>query len=406
MISEQTVERQKNNDESGVRLAEFGFLFDPFHHLEASSDPHLFEYLIDDNLPRTMWLPGATVLFSPRGGGKTALRMYMTREFWSRFDNHPFPIHLFPQPNDLTDATPRGIWRPLVRGLSKAIVIALCYRPVRFLDAPEREWEQMLRLLAPHLPRALNHYVKMLGHYRATGSVSQALELVRNSLDRSYRIPAPPEAGTFAEMLRRLELSVLHIEPMQGKVGVWNRSVIELTSLLSDIFRFQEFAVLIDGVDAYPQAVAPLDRAGVWLIDALRRMDRIEGAAIHVKCFVPHLLRLYVEPHVGPSDAQVSFESLSWSSDDLVRLLRARILIATGGRYDSLDALSSPGINAIEEQIATTVQPLPREALYLAGQLLHSHLSHRAALSTLIEPEDLTNVVEPYKRVQWKPQTW
>ena len=400
MMSEYRVERQKNYDESGVNLAEFGFLFDPFHHLEASSDPHLFEYLIDDNLPRTMWLPGTTVLFSPRGGGKTALRMYMTREFWSRFDSHPFPIHLFPQPNDLTDASPDGIWRPLLRGLSKAIVIALCYRPVRFLNAPQREWDQMLRLLVPHLPRALTHYVKMLGHYRETGSVSQTLERVRNALDRSYRIPAPPEAGTSAEMLRRLELSALNIEPMRREVGDWHRSVIELTSLLSDIFRFQEFAVLIDGVDAYPQSVAPLNRAGEWLLDALQQMNRTEGATIHVKCFVPHLLRLYVEPHIRPSDAQVNLESLNWSNDDLVRLLRARIRIATGGRYDSLDALSSPGISAVEEQIAATVQPLPREALYLAGQLLHSYLSRSAALSSLIEPEDLTNVVVPYQRVQ------
>ncbi len=90
-------------------------------------------------------------------------------------------------------------------------------------------------------------------------------------------------------------------------------------------------------------------------------------------------------------------ESLNWSRDDLVRLLRARILIATGGRYDSLDALSSPGLNAIEEQITSTVQPLRRAALYLAGQLLHSHITRRSALSALIEPEDLINVVESYQ---------
>jgi len=384
----------------GANLAQYGFLFDPFHHLEASSDPHLFEYVIDDNLPRAMWLPGATVLFSPRGGGKTALRMYMTREYWSRFDHHPFPIHLFPEPRDLTNATPDGIWRPLMRALSKAIVIALCFRPVRFLNAPEREWEQTLRLLAPHLPRSLPHYVRLLETYRESGLVSPALERVRNALDRSYRIPVLPEPRTLAQMLRRLEGSAPRLSSIPRAEGNWRSAAAELTTLLSNVLDFHEFVVMIDGVDAHAPAAAPWEAAGRWLVDALQLQHEIDGVSIQVKCFAPHLLRLYVEPYLGLHDTQVGIESLTWTYSDLVKLLRARILIATGGRYDSLDALSGPGVLAVEEQIAAAVQPLPREAIYLAGQLLHSHLTRHAALPTLIEPEDLTNVVEPYRRVQ------
>ncbi|PMP75458.1 MAG: hypothetical protein C0183_19865, partial [Roseiflexus castenholzii] len=48
-----------------------GLRFDPYIHLEASSDPHLSEYTVNLDIFRTAWDAAPTIMFAPPGGGKT-----------------------------------------------------------------------------------------------------------------------------------------------------------------------------------------------------------------------------------------------------------------------------------------------------------------------------------------------
>src|SRR5574342_11997 len=77
-----------------VWLEHFGFQFDPFEHEEASSDPNLNRYLIGHTAFSVAWSETPALIFSPPGGGKTALRIYTARACWTGAGGYqPFPIH-------------------------------------------------------------------------------------------------------------------------------------------------------------------------------------------------------------------------------------------------------------------------------------------------------------------------
>jgi hypothetical protein len=70
-----------------------GLRFDPYVHLEASGDPHLPEYTVNLDIFRVALDAVPTIIVAPPGGGKTAMRVAVTRTCW--FDiggTYPFPL--------------------------------------------------------------------------------------------------------------------------------------------------------------------------------------------------------------------------------------------------------------------------------------------------------------------------
>ena len=59
-----------------------GLRFDPYVHLEASSDPYLSEYTINLEIFRVALDNKPTIIVAPPGGGKTAMRVAVTRTCW------------------------------------------------------------------------------------------------------------------------------------------------------------------------------------------------------------------------------------------------------------------------------------------------------------------------------------
>jgi hypothetical protein len=272
---------------------------------------------------------------------------------------------------------------------------------VRFLELTDREWLQLLGWIAPHLPRAITHYLQLLETAGQEVSLGVSLERVRRALDRSYVIPVLPDPYTLAAVRRRLELSLSRVAPTSQEQNGWQRTFLGLAELLARALRFGELCILMDGVDAYAPEIAPLDQVGAWLTDVLQLAGNVAGSAISVKCFVPHLVEPFVRRRLHLLERPVTLESLSWTPPELAKLLRTRITVATAGRFDSLDALSDPSLREIEAEIAAVVQPLPREAIYLAGQLLRSHVERRARGSPQLGIQDLNDAIEPYQRFPW-----
>ncbi len=388
------------------RLMEFGFLFNPFRHLEASNDPHLFEYVLTDSLPQSAWLSGGSILFSPRGGGKTALRMYVTREFWSRFDRHPFPVHLLPQARDLADPSPDGVWRPLVCGLSRALMLAICHRPLSFAELTDSDWVRLLRLIAPHLPRKIAHYLAVVATTGQADDLRQSLGDLRQLLDRSYVIPIVPDLLTVAEVRHTIVRILSRISGDERRVTDLRQTFLELAAILAQPLHFGELFVLIDGADAYSTAVAPLEMVASWLSRVIILTGDTIEVPINLKGFIPHLLEPFLRPYKHSLERRVKLESLEWTRPELVKVLRSRVKVATGGRFDSLDALSDPGLIGIEEEIAQIVQPLPREAIYLASELLRSHFARHSAPTSQFDIQDMNDVIKPYHSFERIPLQW
>jgi hypothetical protein len=394
------------DDEVDKRLTEYGFQFDPFRHLEASNDPHLFDYILTDDIPDLAWESASVLVYSPFGGGKTALRMFVTHDCWMRGGSrHPFPIHVLPQARDLTDSSLNGVWRPLVRGLSKALLLVMFYRPYRFLDLAANEWLRLLSLMTSYLPRSIPHYLSFFTPSQDNNSFIESLTKIRGVLDRSYVIPLPPDAHIFADLRRRIELHLAQVGTEGNQAVDPRQAFLELAGMVNDSLSFGEIFVLADGIDAYHREVAPLQRVATWLADVLCAVDNIDVAPVSVKGFVPQLLRPFLQSMI-PGDIDCSVYDIEWSKESLVALVRRRVAVATGGGFDSLDALGDPGLRNIEEVIASTVQQQPREAIYLAGEILRSFSARRAVSSFQLTHLDVNHVINPYLDSIRIPQQW
>ena len=113
------------------------FQFNPFEYLEASKDPHLGQYLVGNEAYDLARDDHAAFVFSPPGGGKTAMRIYVTRSCWQSLGgSHPFPIpYVLPYYLSYVQSVSlkQHLQWLLVAG-AKALLAGLLYRPERFLE--------------------------------------------------------------------------------------------------------------------------------------------------------------------------------------------------------------------------------------------------------------------------------
>ena len=178
--------------------------------------------------------------------------------------------------------------------------------------------------------------------------------------------------------------------------------------MLDESLGFGELFVLVDSVDAYHRDIAPPGRVADWLMGLLRAFPGDHEPAVIVKCFAPHLLELFLQPAIDADDLQVETHYLTWTPSLLSEMLRKRIAVATGGQFDSLDALGDPGARNIETQIAQTIQlqPQPREAIYLAGEILRTHLARRALSLSQLNPQEINDVIGLYNQTKFALPKW
>jgi hypothetical protein len=88
----------------------------------------------------------------------------------------------------------------------------------------------------------------------------------------------------------------------------------------------------------------------------------------------------------------------------LAELLRKRIYVASGGEFDSLDAISSPDLRDVETLLATAVTPLPRELLILVRRVLFAYVHRTHTATTYLEPVDIDSALAWYRTQQGSKQ--
>lgn len=127
-----------------------GLRFDPYVHLEASSDPHLSEYTVNLDIFRTVWDAAPAVIFAPPGGGKTAMRVAVTRTCWYDIGGaYPFPLPYNLGAAPLTGAPPTAAQhlRLLLEAGTCALLTGLAFRPERLLRAAPADIRAIVGLL-------------------------------------------------------------------------------------------------------------------------------------------------------------------------------------------------------------------------------------------------------------------
>lgn len=378
-------------------LDHFDFQFDPFEHDEASRDPNLNRYLIGHDAFSAAWSETPAMIFSPPGGGKTALRIYTSRACWTGAGGYqPFPIH-YHLPHYFADShfsTLEEHLQKIVQSSANALFLAFSYYPLIFLRAPDS--------LKMHLVQFIDTWIPKLNYYLSVLSDSHQPDIVAGQLDKSYMLHQSPDASLLNLVC---EIFENHLSQQKLPVSSSIHKVFErVVNWLTHDLGFRSVYVLLDGVDGFPDISFSPGFAAQSLVELFEKVPEWTTSRIFVKGFLPLEMRAHLHEHLEKQWSVFSQVELKWDAAMLADMLRRRVYAATEGEYASLGKVSAlPSGLDLEFELARNINPLPREALTLVRQVLFEYemrWGKDPASGQYIQMQDIDNAVSWYLKEQ------
>jgi hypothetical protein len=364
-----------------------GLRFDPYVHLEASGDPHLPEYTVNLDIFRVALDAVPTIIVAPPGGGKTAMRVAVTRTCW--FDiggTYPFPLPYNLGMAPLTGKPPTATQhlRLLLEAGTCALLTGLAFRPERLLRASDTDIQTIAAILRAGLPGPLDYYLDML---RETGTPAGLTPL----LERTYALTAPPPPDVVNLFCNAL--ADPGADAMRGQAeDVFQAFAETVTGALG----FSHILLLIDGIDAMYENQADARCASTWVFDLFDRAEAWVRSNAFIKLFIPDLMEPAVTGYLHHHAIAARVAHIVWNHDLLVSMLRKRISAASEERFESLDAISTPALTDVERQIVANLPPLPRVALQVTRQAL-LHYAARLDNGGQLDEDDIHHAIAWYR---------
>lgn len=365
-----------------------GLAFDPYAYLEASGDPHLAEYTVNHDVFRVAWDDAPAIIFAPPGGGKTATRVAVTRSSWYGIEGaNPFPLpyNLGMAPLTGSPPTPDEHLRLLLESGACALFTGLAFRPERLFRARPDDILETVSFLRDALPGPLEHYLAMLRESGTPAGLSPILE-------RTYALSAPPQPDALERFCDLLEMPVVKREASERETQF--RRLVEL---LRTRLGFKSILILTDGVDAIVENQHDDRSALQWIEWLLARAHVWRESAVFVKIFLPDAMEPVVRQHVFQSSLALRQVKIVWTSDLLVEMLRKRITVASNGRFESLDAISSPNLDDTERRIVEAIPLLPRATLQVTQAALMLYIQRTGGDNGQLEETDIRAAVSWYQ---------
>ncbi|MFQ3631236.1 hypothetical protein [Roseiflexus sp.] len=366
-----------------------GLRFDPYVHLEASSDPYLSEYTVNLDIFRTAWEAEPAVIFAPPGGGKTATRVAVTRTCWFDIGGaYPFPLPYNLGIAPLTGAplTSAHHLRLMLESGTCALLTGLAFRPERLLRASAADIRAIASLLRTGLPGSLDYYLAVL---RETGTPAGLTPL----LERTYALTAPPPPEVlhhFCDVVAASGTDALH-EQSEDLFRVF-------VDLVTGALGFSHVLILIDGIDAVYESQTGAHPALQWVSYLLDRTEQWSALNVFVKLFAPDTAEPSITGYLQQHAISARPAHIVWTADLLIELLRKRIFAASGGRFESLDAISTPALTDVERQIVDAIAPLPRAALQVTRKVLLQYAARIEIEEGQLDEDDIRQAIAWYQR--------
>ncbi|MDW8213258.1 MAG: hypothetical protein RMJ55_06865, partial [Roseiflexaceae bacterium] len=140
--------------------------------------------------------------------------------------------------------------------------------------------------------------------------------------------------------------------------------------LVTGALGFSHILILIDGIDAIYENQAENRLALQWVDDLFDYSKTWSGWKVFIKLFAPDMIEPHITDYLSTHITTDFIARIVWNADLLVELLRKRIFAASDGRFESLDAISTPALADVEWQIVDEITPLPRVALQVTRRAL------------------------------------
>ena len=366
-------------------LHNLGFQYDPFAHLNASDDPHLFDYLVPPRDVAIAWEDVHALVFAPGGGGKTALRQYAENNCLNQTWELKFPVTYVPGSfNVQGENTPNAVLKQHLNQIRAAINTDILrhflWKPGRFLQLPKE----------PQLD-----FLKSFDTYITSPNFSILLEILRdnyspreaaNKIDRPLAPYTQPSVGEIKELHAVLSENLSKVDALPAP------KLEDLFALTLDYLEARSIYVYIDGVDAFPETIHNPERAAHWISPLIEKGADLSHQHVYLKFFLP----IEVEIHLRPARRNFPSVTLNWNEDFLMDILESRVRAASKQQFTSLDAISNPNLRGVEQMIVDKINDkLPREALRLTKNILEEALKHWDS-TKFITPNDIENAYRYY----------
>jgi hypothetical protein len=350
-------------------LSVFGLNFDPFEHLDSTKDVHLQEYLIIPEAAKIALSDQPVAICAQPGGGKSALRIY-TANFYRDSRGVRFAVTYIPESYS---SDPRLHFEGIMRALARAVFMYLVSYPDLFFVLGAEIRQKVKRLLMG-LPYGLPFNLDGLLAAEFITEIEQLLGVSALSglqkLDKSHR-----------QLAQELARESSRPEPLRLE---------ESFELLRDAFGAKSIHILVDGLDGFVETRS-WHALIAWIRPLLEVLNDWDRYNIYLKFFLPMDIS---ETPALRAIRSLRTATLEWDDNLLASLVRRRIFVASGGNFDSLDALSAPDIRNVELTLVRQLEgrdKLPRQIIRRSKDLLQTLMTSG---KKLITSDDLISIGE------------
>ena len=318
-------------------LKSVGLQFHPFDKLEASVDPRLNSYLIGHEAAEEAWKSKDCSLVGESGSGRTAIAEGLLYNCRIGSDTTEiFPILL--RQND------RASGQLPERSAAIEALLQLAYQPGKFEVLSDKDRTDLVGSIESAAPGILDYFLPKI---LREGSHLPIVKFADPPAETLPNYPDQSRARKVAKQMQRLS------QP-EKLIG---RSSPSILDIIPGIFGLKEIKLIADF------SAAP-DQKQLAELDGLR--DRLSQRS--------SVSKVILAPAKPESGGQETILINNWYSDQLINVLESRLRAASGGDFNSFNAISDPGSRYIEEEIVEEAADrghfTPRAVLSLARTLL------------------------------------
>jgi hypothetical protein len=337
-------------------LASLGFERDPFATTNADEEDLLEEYFIEPPFFKAVYgdirNPKSTIVYAPRGGGKTALKRRI--ELISRSDAFLcVTYNQFPTAGmKLGDVDQQFHLRNITRILTVAILSATTTRGIDNLTSNNRHF--LYLMTKAHLS----------GMDRA--ALKESVAAVQNLSDKAketWNALTGPVGVAINAVLSHFGFKAIEMskfEAVKGEIGDFTSQISFLASIAPS-FGYLSTYILVDKIDEN-SLTGKASQSLAFIRPVLSDLALLETRGLAFKLFLWDLLEDDARVFTRPD--RIKNYKLSWSPFQLMQMLSKRLAAHSNDRVKSLKSITSTGRSVeIDDLIVTLSGGSPRNII-------------------------------------------
>jgi hypothetical protein len=344
-------------------LNSLGFESDPFGKTNADEEEKLDQYFVAPPFFNAVLgdplSPKSSLVFAPRGGGKTALKRKIELSSQESGFLCVTYNHFDVSGKKLTDISSEYHLLNLIEILLVGVITAVSNAGIDRISNDDRHFIYLF--VKKHLTQIDQAKLKT------------DISAIKNFPDKAKEIWnkfTGPIGFVLNALLEKVGLGSAEIKAFQNQDGRLGSLRDQLTILqgISAKLGFPSVYVLIDRIDENP-LTGSVEKSYAFISPLMTDLQLLEIPGFGFKFFLWDLLLDDYRTIARPD--RIKYHTLEWKHDQLVRMLSERLKAYSGGTVSSLQKISDANLSTpLDEVIAICAQGSPRNVVRICKEIL------------------------------------